>query len=455
MKKIDVAIIGAGPAGLAAAIYLYSREIKNIILFDRNPQIGGILKQCIHPGFGLDYFKEELTGPQYALKMKKLFDQCEIPLKLNTSVINISKNKIITASSLKEGVVRYNAKAIIFATGCRERTRENLEIPGTRPSGIFMAGQAQNLINNKNLRIGKNVIIQGSGDIGLIMARRLKIEGYKVIKVFERLHYLSGLIRNKVQCLDDFNIPIEFNSQISDIVGGKRVSGVYVQKLDKNLNPIVNSEKFYKCDTILFSVGLIPETELLKKAGAVIIDNFSPKVNNKYETTVSGIFCCGNSLHINDLADNASLEGEAVAGCVIEYLRDKSNFKKSVFDHLPYKLKINDEKYNDDFFKSIKNQKICIICPKGCIVSKTKSGCKRGKLFYENECVCKKRKFTTTFKFWQNGTLKIFSIISKEEIDIRLFPEIKRKLRKINKVYNDNVALKIDNKIIEFKLAYL
>ena len=436
-NNIDIAIIGAGPSGMAAAIELYKQGIHSIKVFERNEKLGGILNQCIHTGFGIDYYKEEMTGPEYAYKMINEFSKLNIPCELNTMVLDISKNKKITVSSKKNGIQNYQARAIIITTGCRERTRENLEIPGTRPAGVFMAGQAQNMINLKNYKIGKNVVIQGSGDIGLIMARRMTIEGYNVIKVLERLPYLSGLLRNKVQCLDDFNIPIEFNTQISKIVGKERVEGVFVKKVDKNFNLIDETEEFIKCDTVLFSVGLIPEVEVGKTAGVEMINNFHPKVNSKFETNVDGIFVSGNSLHIHDLADNASLEGEKVSRFVIEYLNNNNEFKKTLTNKIQYRnLKVN-KQFNEKYFSSVGDKLICIICPRGCIVDENHYGCERGKVFYENELKGKKRILTTTIFCEFEGEKQRVPIRSENIIDVKKIPEIKAILRK-KKILSDN-----------------
>lgn len=437
IKNIDIAIIGAGPSGMAAAIELYKNGIHSIKVFERNEKLGGILNQCIHTGFGIDYYDEEMTGPEYAYKMECEFRKLNIPCDLNTMVLDISKGKKITVSSKKNGIQDYQAKAVIIATGCRERTRENLEIPGTRPAGVFMAGQAQNMINLKNYKIGKNVVIQGSGDIGLIMARRMTIEGYNVIKVLERLPYLSGLLRNKVQCLDDFNIPIEFNSQISKISGKERIDGVFVKKIDDNFNLIDETEEFIKCDTVLFSVGLIPEVEVGKSAGVKLANNFNPDVNNKFETNVDGIFISGNSLHIHDLADNASFEGEKVARFVIEYLQNNNKFKNICKDIIPYKKTKVNTQFNEKYFNSVGDKLICIICPVGCIVDENNYGCERGKVFYENEMKGHKRILTTTIFCEYEGKKQRVPIRSEKIIDVEKIPEIKTILRE-KKVLSEN-----------------
>ncbi len=449
-NNIDIVIIGAGPSGMASAIKLYKSGIHSIKVFERNEKLGGILNQCIHTGFGIEYYDEEMTGPEYAFKMEQEFRKYNIPLELNTMVLDISKDKKVTVSSKKNGIQNYQAKAVIIVTGCRERTRENLEIPGTRPAGVFMAGQAQNMINLKNYKIGKNVIIQGSGDIGLIMARRLKIEGYNVIKVLERLPYLSGLLRNKVQCLDDFSIPIEFNSQISKISGKDRVDGVFVKKVDENFALIDDSEEFIKCDTVLFSVGLIPEVEVGKSAGVNFSNHFNPDVNSKFETNIDGIFVSGNSLHIHDLADNASLEGEKVAQSVIEYLQNNDEFKNNLTEKIPYKKPKSNKRFNEKYFKSVGNKLTCIICPVGCIVDEDNYGCERGKVFYENELKGKKRILTTTVFCEFEGNTRRVPVRSSELIDVDKIFNVKKMLRDVKVIDSNKIFVEYEGETVGF-----
>ena len=449
-RNIDIAIIGAGPSGMAVAIELYKNGVRSVKVFERNDQLGGILNQCIHTGFGINYYDEEMTGPEYAYRMEQEFRKYDISFELNTMVLEISKDKKVTVSSKENGIQEYQAKAVIIATGCRERTRENLEIPGTRPAGIFMAGQAQNMINLKNYKIGKNVVIQGSGDIGLIMARRMKIEGYNVIKVLERLPYLSGLLRNKVQCLDDFNIPIEFNSQISKISGKDRVDGVFVKKVDENFNLIDETEEFINCDTVLFSVGLIPEVEVGKSAGVKLSNNFNPDVNSKFETNIDGIFVSGNSLHIHDLADNASLEGEKVARSVIGYLQNKTEFKNTRKDKIPYKKPKVNKRFNEKYFSSVGDKLTCIICPVGCIVDENHYGCERGKVFYENEQKGKKRILTTTVFCEYEGNKRRVPVRSSELVDVDKIFDIKKKLREKKVIDSNQFFVEYNDDEVEF-----
>lgn len=454
MKNIDVAIIGAGPAGLSASLKLKKLGI-NTVLFERGSALGGILNQCIHTGFGTTYFKKDLTGPEYAKMLIEQVVNEGIEYHLKTMVTSLTSDKVITTTSFENGIVQYKAKAIIIATGCRERTRENLEIPGTRPAGIFTAGQAQELINIRNYKIGKNVIIQGSGDIGLIMARRLTIEGYNVIKVFERLSFLSGLIRNKVQCLDDYGIDIEFYSQICEIEGKDRVEGVWVESLDEDLTPIPDTKRYFECDTVLFSVGLIPECELLKKAGISLINNFNPEVNSMFEVS-DGVFVCGNSLHIHDLADNASFEAEKVAQNVYFFLTDNDKFRAETKNHKPYRERTVEDKFNKKFFKELKDRKVCIICPKGCVLDGVNFDCERGRIFYKQETEFKKRFFTTTIFCKNSDKSKRVPVVSTEEIEVSYFKEIKAKLKGIKEINANVFDIKLNNgKSITFKATIL
>ncbi|MGM0596323.1 MAG: FAD-dependent oxidoreductase [Myxococcota bacterium] len=446
MKKYDVIIIGAGPAGMAAAIQLRKDGVEKILVVERNPSTGGILNQCIHPGFGLYYYKEYLTGPEYATIMKDEFSKLQIPCLLETMVIDLDINKRITVSSKQHGIRQIAAEAIILATGCRERTRENIQIPGTRPAGIFTAGQAQNLINCRGYKLGKRVIIQGSGDIGLIMARRLTIEGYKVVRVLERLPWLSGLIRNKVQCLDDFEIPLELDCQISKIHGKERVTGITFE------NKQTSRKTRVQCDMVLFSVGLIPEIEILKKNHIIDDTIFSARVDSNFQTDLSGVFITGNALHIHDLADNASKEAENTAKKVKLYLDSPNKFEKELTSTLPYEIPEQNKDYDSNFFKKLdeSGKKICILCPKGCLVNKQEWGCKRGKQFYLDEMNKKLRQFTTTINIIQNGKNIQIPVKTKENIPISWIRKLKAKLSKLDKRNKDNFTIDFKNRKINF-----
>ncbi|MGD2125818.1 MAG: NAD(P)/FAD-dependent oxidoreductase [Desulfobacteraceae bacterium] len=313
-SHLDLAIIGSGPAGLAAAVEAKQKGIKDLVVFERDERPGGILPQCIHSGFGLEKFREELTGPEYANRYIKMAEASHIDIELDTMVLEIDKNRTLTAVSEQKGLREYQCKSIILAMGCRERARGAIGIPGTRPAGIFTAGLAQRLINIEGYMPGQKIVILGSGDIGMIMARRLTLEGAEVKAVAEFLPHTSGLIRNEVQCLHDFNIPLLLNHTVSEIHGDKRVDGVTIAEVDSSWNPIQGTEQLVECDTLLLSVGLIPENELSKMAGISIDPKTGgPFVNDLLETNVKGIFSCGNVLHVNDLVDNVSIEGEIAA----------------------------------------------------------------------------------------------------------------------------------------------
>ena len=320
--EYDLVIIGGGSAGLAVALEAKRNAVKDILLLERDKYLGGILLQCIHNGFGLQYFKEELTGPEYAERFIAKLKECRIDIKTETMVIEITPDKQIVAINRDDGLLHVQAKAVVLAMGCRERTREAITIPGSRPAGIFTAGNAQRYINIEGYMPGREVVVLGSGDIGMIMARRMTLEGAKVKAVLEIMPFSTGLIRNKVQCLDDFNIPLKFNHTITRIEGGKRVERVTVSQVDKNLQAIPGTEEEISCDTILLSVGLIPENELTREVG-IKLDPITrgPIVNENRETEVGGIFACGNVLHVHDLADFVSEEGEIVGLAAGEYLK--------------------------------------------------------------------------------------------------------------------------------------
>jgi len=336
MTDIDVLIIGGGPAGLAAAVAAREAGCENLMLLERDERLGGILQQCIHTGFGLHVFKEELTGPEYAQRFVDQVQQLKIPTQCNTMVLDVTRDRVVTAVSPARGLQQFRAKAVVLAMGCRERTRGALMIPGWRPAGVYTAGTAQRFVNLEGWMPGRRVVILGSGDIGLIMARRMTFEGAKVLACVELMPFSSGLTRNVVQCLDDFNIPLMLSHTVTEIHGRERVEGVTVAQVDERRNPIPGTEKRFDCDTLLLSVGLIPENELSKAAGVELAQATSgPVVDESLQTSVPGIFACGNVLHVHDLVDYVTLES-AEAG------RNAAAFARSLLPSRAAVLRVRD-----------------------------------------------------------------------------------------------------------------
>ena len=383
--KCDVAIVGGGPAGLAAAVAAKEEGAKKVLIIERDNALGGILQQCIHPGFGLTRFSEELTGPEYYGRFVDKANEVGVEYLLNSMVLQVNeKDKKVICANSEYGLTEVEAGSIVLAMGCRERTRANIVVPGTRPAGLYTAGSAQRLINRQNIMVGKKVVILGSGDIGMIMARRMSLEGAKVVMVVELMNFLAGLTRNRVQCLDDFGIPLKLAHTITKIEGNERVTGVYVAPVDENKKPIKEKEEFVECDTVLFSVGLIPENELTNKAGIKInrITN-GPIVNQYMETSAEGIFACGNVVHVNDLVDNVSRESEQAGKYAARYAM--GTFPKAVKDVecvtgrnvrylCPHKITVSDEQEKISlYFRVLSpelNVKLVVKCGDEVIYSK-------------------------------------------------------------------------------------
>ena len=321
MREVQLAIIGGGPAGLAAAIAARENGVQDIVIIERDHELGGILNQCIHAGFGLHTFGEELTGPEYAARFIEKVRALEIPCLLDTMVLDLSEDRVLTVTSRKEGLQQIKAGAVILAMGCRERPRGALNIPGFRCAGVWSAGTAQRLVNMEGMMPGREVVILGSGDIGLIMARRMTMEGAKVKAVAEVLPYSGGLKRNIVQCLEDFDIPLLLSHTVVDIHGKKRLEGVTLAQVDENRAPIAGTEQYIPCDTLLLSVGLLPENELSSAAGVALSPiTGGPVVGDDLATSIEGVFACGNVLHVHDLVDFVSQEARQAGESAARFL---------------------------------------------------------------------------------------------------------------------------------------
>jgi NADPH-dependent 2,4-dienoyl-CoA reductase/sulfur reductase-like enzyme len=330
VQAVDLVVIGAGPAGLAAAISAKKNGVENLVVIERNSWLGGILPQCIHDGFGLELFDKQYTGPEYAQKYVDELNRLKIPVMLDSMVLEVTSDKEVFVASPR-GLFRFSAKAIVLAMGCRERTRGQICIPGTRPAGVYTAGVAQNLINLQNVMVGKDVVILGSGDVGLIMARRLTLEGAKVHAVVEILPHINGLPRNIQQCLIDYDIPLLLSHTVTEIHGQNRVEAVTIAPVDKTLKPIKGKEQKIICDTLLLSIGLIPENDLSKNCGVKLSQiTGGAIVDEKLETSVGGVFACGNALHVHDIVDFVSLEAEKAGKSAAEYVLGKCRVVKRI-----------------------------------------------------------------------------------------------------------------------------
>ena len=424
MRTTDLVIVGGGPAGMAAALAAYEKGIRDILILERDKELGGILNQCIHNGFGLHTFKEELTGPEYAARYVDMVSGTQIRSLLNTMVIDVQGGEPcqITAMNRQEGMFRIEAKAVVLAMGCRERSRGAMNIPGYRPSGIYSAGTAQRYVNIEGRMPGREVVVLGSGDIGLIMARRMTLQGAKVKLVAEIMPYSGGLKRNIVQCLDDFGIPLKLSHTVTEIHGKDRVEGVTVARVDENLNPVPGTEELIKCDTLLLSCGLIPENELSQQAGAQM-DSVTqgPIVNERLETTVQGVFACGNVLHVHDLVDNVSLESEKAGAFAADYiLNGESDWGQALRPKIPAKSKSTLPEGRD-----ASSQLICIGCPVGCLItvekkedgslSITGNTCKKGEEYARNEFTAPVRTVTSMIRV-ENGRGQVSPVKTATEI---------------------------------------
>ena len=335
MKNVDLVIIGGGPAGLAAAVAARKSGVQDILILERDSELGGILNQCIHNGFGLHTFKEELTGPEYAARFVTQVRELGIEYKLNTMVLDLAADKTVTAMNKTDGLFQLHPKAVILAMGCRERPRGALNIPGYRPAGIFTAGTAQRLVNMEGCLPGRRVVILGSGDIGLIMARRMTLEGAKVLCVAELMPYSGGLKRNIVQCLDDFGIPLKLSHTVVDIQGKERVTGITLARVE-NGKPVPGTEEHYDCDTLLLSCGLLPENELSRAAGVALNPvTGGPAVNESLETNLPGVFAAGNVLHVHDLVDYVSQEAGTAGKNAAAYIKDGKTADAKTVEILP------------------------------------------------------------------------------------------------------------------------
>lgn len=422
--KADLVIIGGGPAGMAAAVSAYENGTTDILILERDKELGGILNQCIHNGFGLHTFKEELTGPEYAARYISMVYEKKIPYMLHTMVVDLRGGDpcIVTAMNQEKGLFEIEAKAVVLAMGCRERPRGAMNIPGSRPSGIYSAGTAQRFVNIEGRMPGKEVVVLGSGDIGLIMARRMSLQGAKVKMVAEIMPYSGGLKRNIVQCLDDFGIPLKLSHTVTRIHGKDRIEGVTVSKVDENLKPIPGSEEYVSCDTLLLSCGLIPENELSESAGASMDPVTSgPVVNARLQTTAEGVFACGNVLHVHDLVDNVSKEAVEAGANAAAYVKEKNkDWGEAVRPKIPAKTKSVIPEGRD-----AGRTLICIGCPNGCLVtvdknpdgslSITGNTCKKGEEYARNEVTAPKRTVTSIVRV-SGGKNPVVSVKTKEEI---------------------------------------
>lgn len=393
IRECDVLVIGGGPGGLAAAYAAKKAGARSVIALEREARAGGILNQCIHDGFGLIRYNKAMTGPEYAAKVIREAVNAGVEILTSRHVAKILKDKDVSVYSMA-GVERYRSKAIILATGCRERTRGNISIPGSRPAGIYTAGVAQNLLNCRNVMIGKRVVILGSGDIGLIMARRLTLEGAKVLAVVEILPEPAGLARNVSQCVFEYDIPLYVNTTVSNIIGKKRLEAVELSKVDDNMKVISGAKRRIECDTLVLSVGLIPENEVAETAGVRLFPDYAVDTDEYLQTSVRGIFSCGNSRHVMDLADYVSKQGEMAGRNAVNFLNGKP-------------MEAWDESCGNCIKKGFPEKETitCVVCPKGCQIKwdekiRAFSGnkCSKGLEYAKQERTNPQRMLTSTVR---------------------------------------------------------
>lgn len=401
--RADVVVIGGGPAGMSAAIAAKEAGAEEVVIIEREPRLSGILQQCIHNGFGLHKFKEELTGPEYGQRYEEMVSRLGITVFTDTMAVDITPERFVTAVNKGRGYFAINAGAVVLAMGCREKSRGALSIPGTRPAGVFTAGTAQKLVNIKGYMPGKKIVILGSGDIGLIMARRMTLEGAEVKAVCEIMEDSGGLTRNIVQCLKDFDIPLLLRHTVVEIHGNKRVEGVTVARVDENLKLIPGTEEYIECDTLMLSVGLIPENELSKKAGVEIDPKTrGPVVDENRQTKVPGIFACGNVVKVHELVDFVSDEGEIAGRGAALYAQGKPICEGEQKTDKPKQQEQKKGVKNLSDGNSKGDTVICTICPMGCKIlvdagmNVTGNTCKRGEKYAIQEVTAPERTLTTT-----------------------------------------------------------